>query len=65
MKRHNRQSIILVFNETDPLGIYCALKSGVLCDYTGRRVPLNQEVWGALVYRDGKPIRRQFKEGIQ
>lgn len=65
MKESGEKTIAIVYNENDPLGMYCELKNGILCDYTGHRVNRKVNIWGRLKYKDfGKgycePYRVKF-----
>lgn len=64
MKKAGKQYISLVFNKDDQLGMLCQMKSGVLCDYMGARVPIKQEIWGVVVCENGKPVRYPIEEKI-
>ena len=60
MKKQGLKTLGIVLNETDDLGIYCELKSGILYDYTGHRVDRKANIWGYITYEKGKPIRHAF-----
>lgn len=60
MKQKNQNSIVLVLNEQDKLGIYCELKGGFLCDYTGHRVDRKKDIWGYMEWNKGKSSRIKF-----
>lgn len=64
MKKAGVDHIALVYNETDPLGMHCQLKAGFLCDCYGHRVPVKQNIWGVVVFEDGKPVRYPIEEKI-
>ena len=66
MKEQGQKSIGLIYKETDKLGVYCELKGGYLCDYTGHRVDRKMDIWGYVKFEDlGKgyrePIRIKFE----
>lgn len=66
MKQKGLRTIDLVLNENDPLGIYCELKGGFLCDYTGHRINRNADVWGYLDFRDcGKNYREPVRVAFE
>ena len=65
MKEQGRKCIALVYKETDPLGVFCELKSGYLCDHTGHSVDRKMDICGYLKFEDlGKgykePVRVKF-----
>ena len=69
MKSRGQKTIDLVYNEDDQLGVYCELKGGYLCDYTGHRVNRNVNVWGYLDFqyrgkRYREPTRVKFDEPL-
>lgn len=62
MKAHDWHNVALVYHESDALGIYCELKGGFLCDYTGHRVDRNLDVYGFVAYDHGEPIHIAWTE---
>lgn len=64
LKQAGRTHISIVYNPTDPLGMHCQLKGGILHDCYGHRVPINQEIWGVITYENGKPVRYPIEEKI-
>jgi len=52
--------IDLVLNESDKLAIYCNLKNGKLKDYTDHVVDRKRDIWGRLVWNNGKAERRPW-----
>lgn len=62
MKENGFKSLVIVINESDPLGINAVLKGGVLYnEYTGHRIDRKATIWGYITYTEGKPVRRPFK----
>ena len=57
MKEHGMTQIDLVLNESDKLAVYCSLKNGTLKDYTDHVVDRKKNIWGRLVWKDGKSTR--------
>jgi len=57
MKENKMTRIDLIINESDALAIYCFLKNGVLKDYTDHVVDRKKNIWGRLVWKDGKSTR--------
>ena len=53
LKSKNQKSITLVFNQDDPLGMYCFLQGGYLVDCWGKRVNRFKSIWGYIDW-DGK-----------
>lgn len=64
MRKAGADHIALVYNKTDPLGMHCQLKTGILYDCYGHRVPIKQEIWGVVVFENGKPVRYPIEEKI-
>ena len=62
MTKRNIKSIGLVLNESDELGTYCSITGGILMDYTGHRVPIKKDVWGAVVYKNGQPVKMPWNK---
>lgn len=60
MKENKLTQIDLVIKEDDLLGIYCALKNGILKDYTDHAVNRKIDIWGYLEWKDGKFTRRAW-----
>ena len=57
MKQNNLTQIDLIINEGDKLAIYCTLKNGTLKDYTDHVVDRKKNIWGRLVWENGKSTR--------
>lgn len=64
MKQCGLDHLGIVYNENDELGVYCSLKSGILMDYTDHRIDRKKDIWGAIVYENGKPKKVSFKDFI-
>ena len=62
MKAAHLSSIGLVYKQGDPYGVYCELKGGYLCDYTGHRVNRSLNIWGYVQYINGAPHQVSFEE---
>lgn len=60
MKENKLTQIDLVYNESDKLAVYCSLKNGTLKDYTDHVVDRKRNIWGRLVWEDGKSIRKAW-----
>ena len=62
MKEQGIKFIVLVYKETDSLGVLCELKNSYLTDYTGHRVNRNMDIWGYLKFEDlGKGCREAVR----
>ena len=57
MKRNGLTQIDLVINKEDKLAVYCTLKNGTLKDYTDHVVDRKKDIWGRLVWAEGKSTR--------
>lgn len=62
LKKNGQNTIVLVYNQTDKLGVYCELKGGFLCDYTGHRVNRAANIWGFVAWENGQPSHIPFEE---
>lgn len=62
MKEKGIEQIDLVLNEKDKLGIYCRLVGGTLKDYTNHVVDRKADIWGRLVWENGKSIKQAWNE---
>lgn len=60
MKQKGWKTIVLIMNESDPLGVYCELQGGFLQDFTGHRVNRTHNIWGYLNFEQGKGVRTSF-----
>lgn len=60
MKENKVTQIDLVINESDKLAIYCSLKNGTLKDYTDHVVDRKKNIWGRLVWKNGKSTREAW-----
>ena len=60
LKKHNITQIDLVIDKDDKLAIYCKVKNGKLYDYTDHVVDRKRDIWGCLIWKNGKPIRIAF-----
>ena len=60
MKKNGLTQIDLVLNENDPLAIYCTLKNGTLKDYTDHVVDRKKNIWGRLIWENGKSRREAW-----
>lgn len=54
MKNKGLSQIDLVLSADDRLAIYCNLKNGKLYDYTNHVVDRKIDIWGRLVWENGK-----------
>lgn len=54
MKNKGLSQIDLVLKADDRLAIYCNLKNGKLYDYTNHVVDRKIDIWGRLVWENGK-----------
>lgn len=57
MRQNGQRQVDLVINETDPLAMWCELKNGKLYDYTGHVVNRKIDIWGRLVWNNGRSTR--------
>lgn len=64
MKAAKKEYVAVVYNETDPLGMLCQMKGGILHDCWGHRVPIKQNIWGVIMFENGKPVRYPIEEKI-
>ena len=62
MKDNGLKQIDLILHETDKLAIYCSLIGGTLKDYTGHVVDRKLNIWGRLVWKDGKSERKAWQQ---
>ena len=62
MKREGIDQIDLVINKDDKLAIYCSLKGGILKDYTNHVIDRKKNIWGRLVWKDGKSERIAWEQ---
>ena len=62
MKNKGLSQIDLVLNADDRLAIYCVLKNGKLNDYTGHVIDRKIDIWGRLVWENGKSERVAWGE---
>lgn len=60
MKEQKQEQIDIIINESDKLAVFCRLKNGKLYDYTDHVVNRKINIWGYLVWADGKSTRRAF-----
>ena len=60
MKQNKVTQIDLVINENDKWAVYCSLKNGTLKDYTDHVVDRKKNIWGRLVWKDGKSTREAW-----
>ena len=54
MKDKGLSQIDLILKEEDSLAVYCVLKGGKLNDYTGHVIDRKRDIWGRLVWKNGK-----------
>ena len=57
MKKQGKEQIDLVYNKDDELAMYCMLVNGKLCEYDRHVVDRKKDVWGYLVWKNGKSTR--------
>jgi len=57
MKENKIEQIDIIINEEDKLAIYCKLKNGKLYDYTDHVIDRKKNIWGRLIWSEGKSQR--------
>lgn len=62
MKEKGIDQIDLIFNKNDKLGIYCRLTNGTLKDYTNHVVDRKTNIWGRLVWENGKSTKQAWNK---
>lgn len=62
MKSHNLTQIDLIFNKDDKRAVYCMLRVGYLKDYNAKPVDRKVDIWGYLVWKNGKSTRVAWEE---
>jgi len=60
MKENGLTQIDIVKNQNDKLAIYCRLVGGKLKDYTDHVIDRKADIWGYLLWENGKSIRKEF-----